>query len=896
MSAWSDVVHRVRALVRGAHEDTAHQDEVRFHLDMLTARHEAQGLGPDEARRRAHLEFGAAGDIRERAREQRGAAVVDDLLRDLRHGIRQLRSRPVFTLTITATLALAIGTATAVFSAADRVLLRPAPYTDAASLVAVWETDSRSGTTREPGSLPDYLDLRSRARTLAAIEGVIGTIETLSAPNTEPARISGLAVTGGWFQLFDARPSRGRLFSAAETSPGGARVALISESLWRARFNARDDIVGQVVSLSDVATEIVGVVPDDSDFGLDQLHDRAAYHSAYEATGRVDLWLPLQATVADLPRETHPLLMIGRIARGSSVSAAQAEVTTIMRDLEAQYPENTARGAFVESFEEVVLGPVRPLFALLAAAAALLALVATVNVANLLLVHGTSRAREVALRGALGASGTRLGRQFAAESALLVTGGAVAGLGLAALILFGIRLTGPASVPRLSGVALDPRSIAVAVAMAGVVGAVFSLLPALAAFRNDPMAVLKGEAGTTTMTKGGQRLRNVLVIAQLALCVTLAVCSGLVIRSFVAVLKVDPGFSSSGVVKAEYELPASRYPRDFSKFPNFTEITQFTDRVLAAARAVPGVEAAAIAGAHPLDEGFTNSWRVVGREAESADWPEISVRLITPGYPETMGLQLQHGRNFGAGDVGNAAPVALINATTARRFFAGVDPIGQQISFWGMSRRIVGVVKDERIHGLTAPAPPATYIPFHQAPGSGGVLLVRSRRPAEAVVVDVRRLMAATDPQLATFGLEPFSTTLGTSVGQRRFAVTLMSGFAFVTCLLVLVGVQGVVSYTAAQRTREIGIRQALGASRAASASLILRGLAQLVATGLVLGVAGALAGSGLLGSLLFGVSRLDAVTFVGAPLMVGLVAVVAGLVPAWRATLRAPLQAIREI
>jgi predicted permease len=389
-------------------------------------------------------------------------------------------------------------------------------------------------------------------------------------------------------------------------------------------------------------------------------------------------------------------------------------------------------------------------------------------------------------------------------------------------------------------------------------------------------------------------VREALVIAELAMSVALCIGAGLVVRSFANVMRVDRGFNADGVLKAQYQLPGSRYPRDFSRFPQFTEILQFNERLLARVREIPGVEDAAIASAHPLDAGFTNSWRVIGRESEGQDWPEISVRVTSPGYFPTMGLRLVRGRLLEEGDDTQAAPVAVINETTARRFFASQDPIGQQLAFWGLPRRIVGVVGDERIHGLTEETPPATYIPLAQAPSSAGVLLVRTSVAPMQVAGAVREAIHAVDGQLAVYGVEPFVATVMTSVGQRRFAVLVLGVFAVVTLALALIGIHGVVSYVAAQRVREIGIRIALGASRGSVISMVVRGGLALALIGIAAGLAAALAGTRLVAGLLHGIPSLDPVTFVLVPLVIVVAVVVATLVPAARAARAAPVLAIR--
>ena len=895
MSVWRDTRHRLGALLHRRRDDRELQDEVAFHLDMLAQRFEREGHAPAEARRRALASFGGTQGLRDDLQEARGTLVVEDLLRDARFAVRQLAARPSFTLIVTVTLALGIGATSAIFSTVDHVLLRPAPFPRPAELVMLWGTDRQSGTTREPVSWPDLVDFRARSRTTGAVAGIVASPVNLTRPGAEPVRVTAIRTTASLFDVLGLRPVAGRTFSETEDRPGGARVAVLGEAAWRSRFGADPGIVGRTILLDDVSTQVIGVLAAGADFGVDQMHAHAAYHGPYPTEGEVDLWLPLQASEDQLPRDTHPILAIARLAAGQPPSAAQREFDDISADLERMYRANTARGVHVEPLDEVVFGESRPLLRVLLAAVALLLLVAAVNVANLLLARGTARVREVALRGALGASSRRLSRQFIAEGAVLVALGTIAGIAVAFGALRLLRAWGPADVPRLQATTLDLRALMVTFAVAAVVGLVFGLVPVVSAVRADTMAVLKGEAGAMRMSRGGVRLRDLLVVAQLALCVALAVCAGLVTRSFAAVLRVDPGFTAGGVVKAQYQLPGSRYPRDYARFPDWPEINQFNDRLVARARAIPGVNAAGIAAAHPLDVGFTNSWQVVGREEESRGWPEISVRIVSPGYFETMGLTNIAGRLIGDGDNGAAAPVALINETAAKRYFATQDPVGQEIRFWGVRRRIVGVVRDERIHGLTTAAPPATYVPLAQAPPDAGVLLVRSDRDPAQLVSEVRRAIADVDPQLAVYGAEPFVATLSATLAQRRFAMLVLGAFALVTIVLAVVGVHGVVSYVAAQRTREIGIRQALGASRGSVIGLVLRGTAVVAALGIVVGLVAAAAGSSLLASLLFGVSRFDPLTFAGVPLAVIAIAFVSSYIPARRAARSAPLEAIRS-
>jgi putative ABC transport system permease protein len=361
------------------------------------------------------------------------------------------------------------------------------------------------------------------------------------------------------------------------------------------------------------------------------------------------------------------------------------------------------------------------------------------------------------------------------------------------------------------------------------------------------------------------------------------------------VMDVDPGFKAESVVKAEYQLPTSRYPRDFSKWPNWVEVHGFNAGLLERVRAIPGVQSAGLASAHPLDAGFTNSFTVIGREAESRDWPEISVRQVSPGYFPTLGVRLVRGRLFEDSDDAAAPPVALINEEAARRFFPNRDPVGQQISYWGTPRRIIGVVGNERIHGVTEQAPPVTYAALAQTPSNSGVLLAKTSLDPSSLGAGLRNAIAEADGQLAVYGIEPLGDTLVQSVGERRFAMLVIGAFGMVTIVLALVGIHGVVSYTTAQRTREIGIRVALGASRQSVVQMIVRGGLTIAALGTLAGLAGAVAVSRLLSGLLFGVARLDPATFVLVPIGVLLATALSAYLPARRAARIDPLSAIRS-
>jgi putative ABC transport system permease protein len=819
---------------------------------------------------------------------------------DLRHALRTLAASPGFSAVAILTLALTIGATTAIFSVIDGVLLRAAPVVELDRVVIVWETDRRTATTREPGSVPDFLDYQRDARTLSAVEGVIGGEVNFAPPSGEPVRLASLTVSRGLLPMLGLAPIAGRQFTAEEDRAGGPPVAIISESLWTRSLGRAPGVIGTVIRLDERPYTVVGVMPDQTDFGMLQILTAADYSRGYADRGgraTADVWLPLQADVQELPRSTHPILMLGRLAPGASVDSAQAELTRLSAALERAYPENDARGAFVEPLDDVVYGKSRPALLMLWGAVGLVLLIGCVNVANLVLVRGRSRSREVAVRLALGAGASRLARQFLIENLVVTLTGAALGVALAAVALTTLVAVAPPDVPRLEAVAIDLRVLGVTLALAIATGLAFGLVPLVQAWRLDPQATLKSEGQHGTSSGHARRRTNrALAMAELALAVMLVIGATLLVRSFSAVLGVETGFRTSGVVKAEYQLPASRYPFEFSKWPNLPEIQGFTARVLRRASELPGVEAAAVAGAHPLDPGFTNSFQIVGREAESRSFPEISIRSVTPGYFAVTGLPLVAGRLLADGDTGDATRALVINQAAASRFFASREPVGAQIRFWGVTWTIVGVVGNEKFQGVTEADPIAAYAPVAQSPTRGtSVLIARTKGSPSALGQALAGVVREQDPALAVFGVETLDQTLLRSVGERRFAMILLALFAGLALVLAVIGVHGVLSYGVAERRRELGIRVALGAATRQITWLVVGEGLLVGSVGVAAGIAGALVTTRALSSLLFGVTATDAATYVLVALALTVVALSSTWLPARRAARVDPSQLLRE-
>src|SRR4051812_11928382 len=621
---------------------------------------------------------------------------------DLRYAARSFQKAPALTAVLILTLALGIGANTAIFSVVDAVLLRPTPFSNLERLAMIWETDRNTGTTREPASFPDYLDFRARTRTFEQMAAVMAGEVNLTPDRGDPVRLPLLNVSADALPMLGLQPIAGRTFTTEEDRPGGPSVVLISSSLWERTFQRRETAVGSTLRLDDRPYTIVGVMPANADFGVLQILSSAAYARGFADRGfktNIDIWAPLQADAQQFPRSTHPFFVVGRLAANASIDAAQGDMTGIAADLERAYPENAARGTHVESLDRVIFGPVRPALFLLLTAVALVLVVACVNVANLLLARASGRSQEAAVRSALGASQSRLLRHAFAETLLLALTAGVAGTLLAYIGVRFLISIAPADIPRLSFASVNGRVLLTTLGTSLLIGFVFALLPTMQARRLNLHASLGDGASRSSAGPVRSRVRSALVVAELALAVVLVCGAALLIRSVWTLQRVNAGFETEGVLKAEYQLPSSRYPVDFRVWPDFKAQHAFNRALLVRAARLPGVRAVGIAGNHPLDPGFTNSFTIVGREAESKSWPEMSIRRVSSGYFATVGLQLLRGRLLVDSDTTASTPVALINAAAVKRFFPDRDPIGARLRFWGAERTIVGVVGDEKFQG-----------------------------------------------------------------------------------------------------------------------------------------------------------------------------------------------------
>lgn len=879
-------------------------DELRFHFERTVQELISAGDAPDVARRKAEARFGDLRATRsrltdmdrQRMQSEQRAEWRESLWQDVRYAARSLARAPAFTIAAVLTLGIGMGANTAIFSVVDGVLLRESPFANLDRVAMIWETDRASGTTREPASIPDFRDFRERSRTFERITAFT-PFETSLSTGDAPERIAGLAASHDYFATVGLPLLAGRTFTTEEDQPGGPRAVIISEELWTRLFDRDPDLAGRALSLNELTWNVVGVAGRGADFGVLQLLGAAAYQRGFADRGgrtRVDVWVPLRAS-ATASRGNHPIFVAGLLARPASFGLAQREMDAIAADLERLYPqENEARGVFVEPMSDVVFGGVRRAMYVLVGAVAMVLLVACVNVANLQLVRATARSREVIIRTALGAGARRLAQHFVVEALVLAAAGAAVGIAVAFGAVHVLRALAPASIPRAETMGVDERALLFTGAVAVVIAIAVGLLPTLRAKRLDISHSLHDAGGRGSSAGSGRRtLNSSLVVAELALATALMIGAGLLVRSLWRLQNVDPGFAAAGVLKAEFQLPVSRYPQDYSRYPDWPERQRFQTEVLSRLAALPGVESAALATANPMDAGFTSSIQVIGREAEAANWPEPSIRTVSASYFATLRVPLLEGRSFEGSDDAQSTPVVILNAAARDRFFGERNVLGAQVFLWGANRTVVGVVGNERFKGLAADPPPAVYMPLSQAP-TPSALFVRTRGDAVAVAPLVRRVMREVDPQLALFGVEPLDETISGTLAQRRYTMLVLAAFALAALMLAGIGVHGVLSYALAQRTREFGVRVALGAEPRRVYGLVLRDGARMIALGVTLGIVGALALSQSMRALLFGVAPRDPATFAGVAVVLVAVAFVASWLPARRAGRVDPMLALR--
>jgi putative ABC transport system permease protein len=879
MSWWRQLTRGIRVLLNRTAADRDIADEVEHYLDEATASLEATGLSHEEARRAARLQLGSVTGVREQVREHGWEHVVDTTVTDVRHGIRRLRRSPVFAILGTLTLALGVGASTAIFSAIYPVLFQPLPYPDAGRLMMIWD---RQNGTRMNVTFGTYRELIERSRSFESLAVMRPGQVTLTGP-AEPERVDGQYVTANYFRVLGVPPALGRDFQESDDRSNSPIVCIISDGLWRRRFSGDPTIAGRQLVLQDIPVTVIGVMPREFENVL---------------SPSAEIWSPLRYDTA-LPlngREWgHNLSMVGRVIRGIPLEQARQELDTIAGTTLAEFPRpawaRLAAGFITETLQDDLTRTVRPaLFAVLGAVVLLLT-IACVNVTNLLLARGVERHAEFAVRSALGASRLRLIRQLLTETVILAAFGGGFGIVLAYLAVDAVVAMSPPELPRVDAIEVDTAALAFALALTTIVGLVIGVVPAL----HGSGGVPSGGIQRTRVTSGHHPTRRALVVVQVALALVLLVGAGLLVRSLQQLFAVPPGFDAAHLLTMQVQTAGQRF-RD----PNATH--RYFAQVLEAVRVLPGVSAAAFTSQLPLtaDEG---AWGVHFETipTSAADENHDGYRYaVSPGYFETMAIPLRDGRVLNAHDIAGAPLAAVINESFARRRLPGVNPIGQRLHVGPNSGpwfTVVGVVGDVTQTSLAVRPADAVYMTAEQWRFADNArwLVVRAERDEAALAPAIRRAIWAIDKDQPILRVATMDDRLRVSAADRRFALLLFGTFGVVALVLAAIGTYSLLSGNVTERTREIGVRAALGASRGSILGLVLRQGMTLTGLGIVIGMAGAVVASQALVTLLFGISRLDATTYLGViALLTGVSAIACGM-PAWRAARVPPSLALRS-
>ncbi len=809
------------------------------------------------------------------------------LWNDLRYAARKLAAASGFTAVAIITLALGMGATTAVFSIVDTVVIKPLPYPDGDRLVRVF-TVGRDGNQR-PMSYLDFADYRAQSRAVAEMSVIIPETENLTATGATPMQLNGAAVSADFFSLLRVPMLLGSGFAAGSDRAGSPETVVLSEGLWRSRFGGDPGVVGRAIDLGGKPVTVVGVAP----------------RSVITPAG-TDLWTAAVPSPDDLDpgnRGAHYMAGIGRLAAGATAAGADRELHAIGSRLASAYPQTDAEfTAGAGDMRALMVSRVKPALEMLLACVGCLLLLACANVANLLLVRAASREGEMAVRTALGAGAWRLLRQLLAESALLVAAGVALGTVLAWWAIALVKAAGPAGVPRLGQVHVDGRLLLFAGGVGVVTAALFGMVPAWHALRTDIAETLKGGGRGANVQRSSRRVRSILAIVELAAAVVLLTGAGLLTRSLMRLVQVDPGFSPDHVVTMAVSLPGQKYPWDRQE-------RAFADGLIAAMQAVPGVQSAAVAFGRPLDP---NAMRLTFDRDDQPPAPPghpnvTDIRMVSADFFRALGVRILAGRSFSSQDRAGSPLVFVASQTFVKQYFPGENPIGKQITF-GWTRdtaadghqvrtagEIVGVVPDLERSGPAVPPVPAIYADFEQIPVTDISLLVRSTADPRQVMNAGKAAIRTLDPDLPVFGVQTMDAALSQSVAEPRFYAVLLASFAGIALVLAGLGLYGVIAYSVSQRTRELGIRIALGAGQRRVVGMVLQQGAMLIAAGLVIGLALAAAGGKLLSAELFGVTPHDSVTFVTVPALLALVAIAATWVPARRAARVDPLVAMRD-
>jgi putative ABC transport system permease protein len=877
-------------------------EELRAHLEMLAEENMRRGMPAEEARRQAQLELGNLSRIREDYRGQAGVPFLEVLAQDIRYGVRMLRKSPVFGAVAIITLALGIGANAAIFSVVNGVLLRPLPYDDPGRLLYVFSHNPDRGMPDTVTSPPDFRTLRERNHTLVNLSALYTASFNMTGVS-QPERVPAEFVSAEYFTTLGVKPMIGRGFLPNEEKWGEHHVVIVSNEFWRSHLNADPSINGRTLSLHGETYNVVGVMP-----------------ASFYTPNDVQLWVPMAWKPKDVmdSHSNYFLTMVGRLRPGVTEQQALADLNAVMLAIAQQFPENKGIGADVQPMRDTWVGDVRPALIVLLAAVGFVLLIACVNVANLMLARSSGRQKEIAIRSALGAGRSRLFRQFITESVLLSLIGGACGLGLA---YFTLRLLPLAQniLPRMQQVQLDGWVLLFTFVVSVLTGVFFGLLPALQNARVQRLNDALKEGGRTSDSTRKSGIRKGLVVTEVALALVLLVGAGLALKSFSRLMHVERGFNADHVLSFSVSLPDS-YDPDFDprRIGAPPRVLAFFHELLPGIEGLPGVKAAGATSSLPLKgENWGKMFVALDRPLPTAvdQIPDIQYRAVAGRYFNAMGVPLLKGRLLDDHDQANSAYSVVVNETLARRFWPGQDPIGKTLlltppenlippqdippGFHVQTFTVVGVVADVHYGSLDKPALPTAYASVQQHDYSlGPFIIVRTAGDPKALVGSIRSLLSQFDRSLPMSRVATMDEVVSESAAQPRLEAILLGSFGLLALVLAAVGIYGVMSYMVTQRSSEIGIRMALGASRTAVLKMVIAQGLRLAAIGLSLGLAFgwilAFAAKRVMAKLLFGVSSTDPATFVVIVIVLALVALLACFIPARRATRVDPMVALR--
>jgi predicted permease len=880
-----DLRYRARALFRRNEVETELDEELRFHFDREVQKNIARGMSQEQARRTARMAFGGHNQVKEDCREARGTSFIELTLDDAKYAMRQLIANPTFSIVMILTLALSIGANSAIFSVINGVLLKRLPYPEPDRLVRLFLSSNEF--PKFPLNPWDFLDFRARNHSFEAIAAFTRGDVQLSGEG-EPAKLNGFGITSGYFRVLGLHPELGREFDFQAEIPGNGLQAIISDRLWRTRYDADPNIIGRKLTINMQPFTVIGVMPAGTE------HPGNEYHSvAYGES--VDVWWPFSFGGNSSQRGSHFIEGIGRLKPGVSADRALAEMNAIMAELGREHPDGDSgwKVLVIPLYNEVV-GASRQMLLVLLGAVGIVLLIACANAANLLMARASARQREIAVRLAMGAPRLRVVRQLLTESLLLSCLGGALGLLFAFAGVRALVALLPADFPRANDIHLSWPVLLFTLAVSVATGILFGLAPAMQASRTDPKEGLQKASRGTTAGKHQNRLRSALVMAEVGLASVLLIGAGLMLQTLLNLIHLDPGFKQDHLLTATISLPRAQYKAE-------EQIASFYERLTTSLSALPGVESAGAGSDLPWTGYDENTGLTVeGKKPLPGEGFHARYHMATPGYFKAMGIPLLQGRFFTTADQKQSTPIVVINHAMAQKYWPGVDAVGKRMSFHDDPKtdsdwlRIVGVVGDVKDQPNSPAAEPAFWWPENQAPQPDMSVAIRTSSDPRQAIDELRQAVRQLDPGLAVADIKLMNEVADSSISTPRFIFALVGLFAGLAILLAAIGAYGVISYTVGQRASEFGLRVALGAQRRDLLQMVLAQSAKLAIPGALIGVILAMSLSRVVRGLVYQVSPTDPVIITAVVLLVLFIALLASYIPARRAAATDPMTSLR--